>query len=471
MKPIRWRPSRFALFQGAFVVAAAALVLVFRGGPSANPLSRALTVLALVEDGTLRADRWSNLTIDRAIIDGHVFSDKAPLSSFVVVPFYWFWRAVNGGSPAVIDVDIVVFLGDVVAAALPFGAFVVLLYLRAAGGMRPREAVWAALLAALGTPLLSYGSTYFGHVLAGTLFVFAYDAATRAESTPASHRCALAAGFLVGLAVTADLTLGIGAVTLGGYLATRRPRQLLAHYVAGGLPCALGLAIYNARVTGSPFDSAYQHTTSIFYQPSPLRIDRHTLTVARELLFGEYRGLFFYAPALLVLAPLAYARAARQGRGWLLAGYTGAHFLFVASYWAWAGGWCIGPRHLTPIAMVLLYEGVGALSVSTVGWRAASAALASIGVGANLLAVATNPKVEGATHPFRDLYWPAFLRGEMTSDSVFRDLGLAWGRGTVYVWCGLFVVTAAFLAWAAERASVTPPAPSAGRGARRACRA
>jgi hypothetical protein len=447
----RQRPPLGVLFPAAFVLFTAALVLVFRGGASANPVSRALTVLALVEDGSLRADRWFDLTIDKAIIGGHVYSDKPPLSSFVVLPFYWLWRALDRGPFTVGDVDVVVYIGDVVAAAIPFGMFVLLLQRRAATGLPAREAVWVAFLAAFGTPLLSYGSTYFGHMLSGTLFVFAYHAATGAGDARHPRRWAVAAGVLSGLGVLTDLTIWIGVVALAVFLATRpNGLHLAAYYVAGGLPCAIALTAYNVCITGSPLDWAYAHVTSAFYNPTPLRLGLSTVTVARDLLVSEYRGLLLYAPALLVLAPLAYARTAPRGRRWLLAGFTGAHFVFVASYWMWAGGWCIGPRHLTPVIMVLLYEGVGALARSAAGFRLAFACLASLGLAGNLLAVATNPRIEGSRHPFRDLYWPAFSRGEMTPDSVFHAIGLTWGRGTVYAWCVLFVVTAALLAWGAK---------------------
>ncbi len=73
------RPPRGALFPAILVLAAAGLVLVFRGGALANPMSRALTVLGLVEHGTLQADQWFDLTIDKAIVNGHIYSDKPPL--------------------------------------------------------------------------------------------------------------------------------------------------------------------------------------------------------------------------------------------------------------------------------------------------------------------------------------------------------------------------------------------------------
>jgi len=448
-----WRPSWRGLFPAALVVSAAALVLFFRGGASASPVSRALTVLALVEHGTLQADQWFDLTIDQTIVNGHIYSGKPPFPSFLVLPFYWAWRLLHPGAYAANDINVVVYLGDIVAAALPFGAFVLLLERRAERGMGAQEAVWVALLAAFGTPLLSYGSTYFGHMLSGALFVFAYEAATRATADCEPYRCAMVAGLLAGLGVLTDLTLWIGVVALATFLATRpRGLRLAAYYAVGGLPCALAFGAYNACITGSPFDWVYVHVTSTLYSPTPIKLDLHTIAVARDLLISEYRGLFFYAPALLVLAPLAYAHTEPRARRWLLIAFTGAHFVFVASYWVWDGGWCIGPRHLTPMMMILLYEGVGALAISTASWRVTFVALASVGLAVNLVAVTTNPWIDVSRHPFRDDYWPAFLRGQMTPDSVFRDLGLGWGRRTAYAWCALFVVTATLLAWQAKRA-------------------
>src|SRR6202042_2791892 len=99
-----------------------------------------------------------------------------PLSSFAVLPFYFVWHLVRGRPymPRV-DLEILVLIGDVVAAAIPFGAFVLLLERRAARWMRGRDAVLVSLMGAFGTPLFSYGASYFGHALAGALFTFAYD--------------------------------------------------------------------------------------------------------------------------------------------------------------------------------------------------------------------------------------------------------------------------------------------------------
>jgi hypothetical protein len=440
--------ARNALFSAAFVIGVAALALIFRSGFSTNPGSRVLTVLAVVENGSLRADEWFDLTIDRAIVNGHNYSDKAPLSSFVVIPFYWVWRHVEGGPQTRADIDAAVLLGDVVAAAIPFGAFALLLYRRAARGIPSGEAVFVALLAASGTSLLSYAGTYFGHALSSTLFVFSYAAATR---SPAPR--ALLAGVLAGLAVLTELPVAIGAVSLGVFLVARPGGVKLAlGYAAGGLPFALVLGLYNAAITGSALDPPYNHLTSTFYTMHPYALDLHTLAIARDLLVSQYRGLFFYAPALILLAPLAVVRAETSARRWLLVGFVGAYFLFVASFWVWDGGWCVGPRHLAPIMIVLLYEGVDALARSAPGQRLPFVGLAAAGVAINVIAVATNPIGEASRRPFSLVYWPAFARGEIEPDNVFQALGHPCGRWSVVIWGALFLALGVVLSLLAPRA-------------------
>jgi hypothetical protein len=436
-------PTRVYPF--AFVAVVAALVFVFHGGVSANPASRALTVLGLTEVGTLSADPWAKLTIDRAIVGEHTYSDKAPLSSFVVLPFYWVWHVVRGRAFDLrIDLRVLVLLGDVVAAAIPFGAFVLLLAQRAARWTRGREAVLLALLGAFGTPLFSYGAIFFGHALGGALFVFAYDAATDERPRP------LQAGFLVGLAVLTELPLALGGGLIGLYFLARPARwTLLARYALGGLPCALALGAYNAAITGSPFDPPYHHLIAAFDTARPYVLDLHTLTVAWRLLVGQYRGLFFYAPALVLLAPLAAVTIEPRARRVLFGAIVLVHFGFIASFWMWDGGWCIGPRHLTVVMMILLYEGVAAVARSPLA-RLPFLALAAIGVALNLLAVATNPFAP-SEKPFSDLYWPAFVKGTMTPENVFRMLGMDLGRGIVVAWLALFALAIAALGRLAER--------------------
>jgi hypothetical protein len=425
---------RTAALHGVFVAVVALLALAFRAGPSANPVSRALTVMAIVENGTLRTDPWANVTSDKAIIDGHTYGDKAPLSSFVVVPFFFVWHAIAPQHATRVDIGAAVLLGEVFASALPFGAFVLLVARRASRAVSPRDAVWMALAGACGTFVLPYAGTYMGHVLAGTLFVVAYH-----EATSMPGRAALA-GFLAGLAVVAELPTLPAVLLLGLYLARQGWRPLL-RFTLGGLPCALAFGAYDLVTTGSVFDPPYKFIAPEFVAPGGriFALDAQAWHAARELLFSEYRGVFFWAPALLLLLPLAVVRAPAARRSLLLA-TTVTLYLLVATYWMWAGGWCIGPRHLVPLVMLLLYEGV--FAVAQVPWaRLPFAALAVLGMAINLTATATNPFVQSTVHPLRDIFLPALLRGDIVPTTLFTLVGLH-GKACVAAWCALFVASA-----------------------------
>src|SRR3954463_14180522 len=56
--------------------------------PSPNPTSRALPVLTLYEEGRYAIDTYEKFTMDKSFVNGHYYSDKAPLSTWVVLPFY-----------------------------------------------------------------------------------------------------------------------------------------------------------------------------------------------------------------------------------------------------------------------------------------------------------------------------------------------------------------------------------------------
>jgi hypothetical protein len=439
-----------------FVAVVALLALAFRPGPSANPVSRALTVMAIVENGTLRTDPWANVTSDKAVIDGHTYGDKAPLSSFVVVPSFFVWHAVTDRHGTRADIGAAVLLGEVFASAIPFGAFVLLVARRAARAVAPRDAVWMALAGACGTFALAYAGTYMGHVLAGALFVFAYH-----EATVASGRPALA-GLLAGLAVLTELPTLPAVLLLGLYLSTRGWRPLL-RFTLGAVPCALAFGVYDLVTTGSVFDPPYKFVPPEFVPPRGrafaldaqgfFALDAQAWHAARELLFSEYRGVFFWAPALLLLLPLAAVRAPAARRSLLLA-TTATLFFLVATYWTWAGGWCIGPRHLVPLVMLLVYEGVFAVA-QVPRAHAPFAVLAVLGIAINLTATATNPFVQSTLHPLRDIFLPALLRGEIVPTSLFVLVGLH-GAACVAAWCGLFVASAAGLGWLVSRDETFP---------------
>ena len=68
----------------------------FDTGNNPNAYSRLLPVVSLVEDGHLYFDRFAHLTMDKGQIGEHYYSDKAPFTSIIVLPFYYVGQKIFG---------------------------------------------------------------------------------------------------------------------------------------------------------------------------------------------------------------------------------------------------------------------------------------------------------------------------------------------------------------------------------------
>jgi hypothetical protein len=448
--------ARFYFF---FLLFATLLALFFHQGRSWNVDSRLLTVYAVVEHGTLRADGWKGETGDYATVGGHVFSDKAPLTSFLVVPFYWAWRTYEHHRPqSSLDREAGNHFGVVVACAIPFAVFAALVFSRVRRNLAsPRGAVWIALMAACGTCLANYGGMFFGHMLAATFFIAAYALAVDRE------RHFALAGFLGSCAVLTEYTLLLTQVVVSIYLLLGPKRwQRFGSYVGGALPGAVAMFVYNRVITGAFTDFPYSHVSDTW---APMKtafgIRLPSPEAAWELVFGQYRGLAFYAPTLLLFIPLIALRfdASRRRRN-LALGLMGAYVLLIASYFKWDGGWCTGPRHLAPVIALATYEGAGALAKIRRG-RVTFALLALWGALVSVCASATDSiPSESFKAPAFEIFFPRAWRGDLNDHVLLFEWGLHRGRYMIGLW---FVAFATF-AWmlsilyrrSLERARIVP---------------
>ena len=90
-------------------------------GLTPNPTSRALPVLSLFEKGTLQIDSFKDLTTDKSLVNGHYYSDKAPLTTFLLVPVYAGMRLLGLDElPGAFRTDPVFIAGDLLCGTLPF---------------------------------------------------------------------------------------------------------------------------------------------------------------------------------------------------------------------------------------------------------------------------------------------------------------------------------------------------------------
>ncbi|HXX69608.1 MAG TPA: hypothetical protein VEK07_20655 [Polyangiaceae bacterium] len=430
-------------------------MMFFHQGVSANPMSRLITVFGVVEEGHLHGDAWGAETIDKAIVHGHVYSDKAPLSSFLVIPLYAAWRHAHRNAPQAVYETAAVHIADVVVAALPFAIFAVLLRRRAAVYASAGVASRIALVSSFSTCLFNYGNIYFSHMLSALLWVTAYVLAVD------RGRCALA-GFVGGCGVLAEYPIALLDFILACWLLGRRGStwRRSAAFVMGATPPAIAMLGYNFAVTGRPFDFPYSHVTDTWQAMRvAFGVRLPSIEAEWELLFGQYRGLLFYAPTLALFVPLALRKPspgdfapgddlARARHRWLLLlALCSAQYLFVCSYFKWDGGWCTGPRHLAPVIALLVYEGAGKLARGWPRWRLAFYATGLMGIAINLAAAATNPvPSESQIHPLVQVFLPDLYAGHVNGHNLVAEAGLRSGTGIVGVWFLLFGAVLGILA-------------------------
>ena len=416
-------PARRRAFWLAFILMNAVLAGYFLDSiPSPNPTSRVLPVIALFEDGTYSIDRYQDTTMDKSFIDGHYYSDKAPLSTWLVLPVYGLLK--QAGMP---PADIfyfkwlpVAFIGGLICGTVPFVVLVWLIARRLEREEPSANVVLLSMLPLYGSFVGAYSGVFVGHVLAGILLTGSYALLTT-ERRPAL------CGFLIGLAVVAEHPAALALPVWTFFMLRRRP-QALSRFFLGGLPCAAALLLYNYAITGSPLTTpyAYEAHGAFAEMKSAYGMRLPSATALWGLLFSPFRGMLFYAPALAVAA-YAYLTA-RRGQllpdavsplGLLTIGYVA----LISSYFVWWGGWSYGPRHLIPLAMILFYEGIPFVARR----RSLHAPLlwASVaGIAMVWVAKATVLHImpENYTNPIFDLALPKLLQGDLRSDAVVTRL-------------------------------------------------
>jgi len=235
-----------------------------------------------------------------------------------------------------------------------------------------RSTVWITTAAVfLATPLLFYSRSFFNEPLI-TLFITAAFALALTTSR------SFWAGACLGLAMLMKPQSLIVAPALSLlFLKNRDIKSLLLFWLVPIVATLLNL-YFNYRLNGSPWHGAYPFYRGSFWEGT------------WGLVGSQRHGLLWFAPAL-VFSAFGWRALLRIFRLEALVLLLGAVLLFgIAAWWAyWDGGWCYGPRLITP-AFPLLGAGlVWTLEHSPFTWRPVRWGLygvISIGVLINFLA-------------------------------------------------------------------------------------
>ena len=330
---------------------------------SHNNTSRVLPVFSLYENGTWSFDPYHEQTIDKALVHGHYYSEKPPLPSFMVVPFYGLTRALGFGiDDAGNHYDKPVYLiGGFLAGSLPFSLFLTLLLatiLRSRPKMNP---VLLVMLPIYGSFFFIFSGTFFSHIISGALLLFGYWLLRYKEKY-------LWAGLCCGAAFLCEYSLAvIFPVWLVLLWLNKRNFSSVVIFGLGMAPAVLFLLFYNYLIGGDPFKMLYSYIATDDFAPlrSNLGFRLPDPLAMLGLLFSNYRGLFYYFPALLLLA-FAVIRKRKFNLRSLLLNYWVLGFLasllLISSFFTPYGGWTYGPRYLLPVTFLVAFEGIRFLS-------------------------------------------------------------------------------------------------------------
>jgi len=146
-----------------------------------NENSRLDLTMAIVDEHRFEIDTYANNTGDRAVYDGHYYTDKAPGMSLLATPLYAVYKIIHGkpdvhqnlmGFNISTDFYMLIFLVTILTSSL-FGALSVMLVYKILRYFSKNEKhrLWITIAYGSGTLIIIYSRLFFGHVTA-TFFAF-----------------------------------------------------------------------------------------------------------------------------------------------------------------------------------------------------------------------------------------------------------------------------------------------------------
>jgi hypothetical protein len=405
---------------------------------------------AIVEHHTLTLDstcaEWGYVD-DKAASDRHIYSSKAPGTSFLGVPVLWLqtrlWHGLGWPSPSKRATTFGLRFFSVVPCALLF-LFVFARWVeRRTRSPAARDLLLVGL--GLGTLIYPYGVLFVGHAQAALAAFGAFMALTwrpdpdaEADAATARKRL-LTAGALAGASVLFEYQLLLVGLVLAGF-AVWRFRARAAWFVVGAAPLAILLGGYHTTLFGRPWAFPYGHLenqtyANVHHAHGFFGLGAPRLDALGASLFSVSYGLFAFSPFLLLGLILALRRLRRAPRAEAVVILLAATALvvFLAGMTHWRAGWCVGPRYIAGLAPFLaagflcdddFFGGEGRAPLIL---RAVLGGLIAVSVFSNGLSAATYPHYpEQYDNPLFDLTLPLWRDGYVPA-GLGHALGLARG--------------------------------------------
>ncbi|MCB0205574.1 MAG: phospholipid carrier-dependent glycosyltransferase [Anaerolineae bacterium] len=355
------RDRRIAI--GVFFLVLAVTMLTYVGAFKSND-ERALFsgIDSFIKRGEFTVNQiyWDYTNVGMLTSAGDMVPNYEPGQMVAAIPFYLWGRALGAA------VQGTMFFNLLVTAASAALVTLCLLELR----FRRRTATLGALVFAFATLAWPYSRTFFREPLTVLAYLLAVYALLRYRPPgPRRLRWPALAGLSLGLAlVTKQISIAFIPTMLVLVYAYERgrpadsgkslARQRLAMATAFLAPLlvVLGLErVYHIATLGGVEVFArniVEYTTNPqLSQSAPARMMRALLGLS----ISPYKGLFWYAPVLLLglIGAVPFTRRYRwEGIAFLL--LIGGHFLGYSRYNYWSGGVAWGSRYMLPVIPFLV---------------------------------------------------------------------------------------------------------------------
>ncbi|MDP2289540.1 MAG: hypothetical protein Q8M22_00020 [Actinomycetota bacterium] len=367
-EPLRDRGTRRALWLLAATVFLASC-LVTHPGTGWNVNTRLALVFAVVDRGELTIDAYHDTppttTQDKAVFEGHYYSDKVIGLAALAVPVYGLIRVVEEATGTSAGFQAHQYLLTRVAVSLPAAiAAVLLASLLIVLGGRPRRAVLVTAGVVFGSMWFGYSTIFYPYLpgialCLGALFV--------ALTKPLTLRRAVAVGGLLGTALVFDFNFAITVAIIAALAVAevwRRPPAAIARLCGAAAATAavplLAFAAYSTHIFGSP-TIPYRYEELDYFregmQQGVMGVTSPKPNAVWFLSVHPYRGILFWSPWLVIVGICAVrlirsgGLSARIGAA-SLAAFVG-YFLFNAGYYQWWAGGAMGPRLMVPMLAVV----------------------------------------------------------------------------------------------------------------------
>ncbi|OGL46548.1 MAG: hypothetical protein A2161_22270 [Candidatus Schekmanbacteria bacterium RBG_13_48_7] len=372
-----------------------------------NENSRYDLIFSLVELKTINIDQFEDNTQDKALFNGHYYSDKAIgtsfLGSLIYFPLHYF---VHGFE---VSRSFVQYIIRILVISIPSAAMVILLFrLITEFGLSQNKALVTVIFYGLGTSALPYSTVFHGHQLCGFFILVAYYIVLKdfKISSHVSSKKGFIFGILLGFACITEFDT-ILIVPLFIFLAvskTRRFAWLVWFFPGFILPMFLQSA-YNWMCFGSPLILAYSHHVLPHRGIGFMGLVYPSFKSLYGILFSPFRGLFFYSPFLIFFILGVVKVFCRPIRFELLiAFFCMLFYIFLnISLVDWEGGACAGPRYLVPVIpfmIILLSQSLQRMKpvsyflYESLGWSSAGIFLLITATNINLPLISKFPLSE-----------------------------------------------------------------------------